>query len=117
SKSNQNRTLTYVCQPLTTPLRSDAWKPDGSYELITGDFAVLLKYDGTTLTTIPTGISTGFNFSTVSWKPDGSYALIGGTSGILFKYDGVRVTIIPNTSTTILSINWQPSGSYALLVD
>ena len=116
SKLYQNGTLTLVGQPVTTPLRSVAWKPDGSYALISGDFAVLLKYDGTTLTTIPTGISTGFNFWTVSWKPDGSYALIGGTSGILFKYDGVKVTIISNASTTILSINWQPSGSYALLV-
>jgi len=116
SKLYQNGTLALIGQPVTTPLRSVAWKPDGSYALISGDFAVLLKYDGTTLTTIPTGISTGFNFWTVSWKPDGSYALIGGTSGILFKYDGVKVTIISNASTTILSINWQPSGSYALLV-
>jgi WD40 repeat protein len=116
SRLYPNGTLTLIGQPVTTPLRSVAWKPDGSYALISGDFAVLLKYDGTTLTTIPTGISTGFNFWTVSWKPDGSYALVGGTSGMLFKYDGVKVTTIPNTSTTILSINWQPSGSYALLV-
>src|SRR6266568_3109214 len=116
SRLYQNGTLTLVGQPVTTPLRSVAWKPDGSYALISGDFAVLLKYDGTTLTAIPTGISTGFNFWTVSWKPDGSYALVGGTSGILFKYDGVKVTTIPNTSTTILAINWQPSGNYALLV-
>ena len=112
----QNGTLTLIGQPVTTALRAVAWKPDGSYALISGDSAVLLKYDGTTLTTIPTGIATGFNFWTVSWKPDGSYALVGGSSGILFKYDGVKVTTIPNTSTTILSINWQPSGSYALLV-
>ena len=116
SRLYQNGTLTLIGQLVTTALRSVAWKPDGSYALISGDFAVLLKYDGTTLTTIPTGISTGFNFWTVSWKPDGSYALVGGTSGILFKYDGVKVTTIPNTSTTILSINWQPSGGYALLV-
>src|SRR6266581_3056311 len=116
SRLYQNGTLTLIGQPVTTPLRSVAWKPDGSYALISGDFAVLLKYDGTTLTTIPTGLSTGFNFWTVSWKPDGSYALVGGTSGILFKYDGVKVTTIPNTSTTILAISWQPSGSYALLV-
>ncbi|TMI51028.1 PKD domain-containing protein [Candidatus Bathyarchaeota archaeon] len=116
SRLYQDGTLALIGQPVTTPLRSVAWKPDGSYALISGDFAVLLKYDGTTLTTIPTGISTGFNFWTMSWKPDGSYALVGGTSGILFKYDGVKVTIISNASTTILSINWQPSGSYALLV-
>jgi len=116
SRLYPNGTLTLIGQPVTTPLRSVAWKPDGSYALISGDFAVLLKYDGTSLTTVSTGISTGFNFWTVSWKPDGSFALVGGTSGILFKYDGVSVTTIPNTSSTILAISWNPSGGYALLV-
>jgi PKD repeat protein len=113
----QNGTLILVGQPVTTPLRTIAWKPDGSYALISGDDGVLLKYDGTTLTTIATGMSTGLNLWTVSWKPDGSYALIGGSVGTLFKYDGVTVTTITNPfSTTILSISWHPSGSYALLV-
>jgi PKD domain/Bacterial Ig-like domain (group 3) len=115
SRLYQNGTLTLVGQPVTTPLRSVAWKPDGSYALISGDFAVLIKYDGATLTTIPTGISTGFNFWTVSWKPDASYALVGGSAGMLFKYDGVKVTIIPNTSATFFAITWNPSGAIALL--
>jgi PKD repeat protein len=117
SRLYQNGTVTLIGQPVTTPLRSVSWKPDGSYALISGDQAVLLKYDGTTLSTITTGISTGFNFWTVSWKPDGSYALVGGTVGILFQYDGVKVTTVNNPfSTTILSISWNPSGGYALLV-
>jgi len=112
-----NGTMTFVGQPATTALRQVAWKPDGSYALISGDSAVLLKYNGTQLTTIPTGVSTALNFWTVSWKPDGSYALIGGTSGLLLKYDGVKVTTIPDPYTsTIFSISWHPSGSYALLV-
>src|SRR3989449_1965191 len=71
-KLYQNGTLTLVGQPVTTPLRQVAWKPDGTYALIAGDFAVLLKYDGTQLTTVPTGISTGYNFWSVSSKQDGS---------------------------------------------
>src|SRR5437667_1727998 len=74
-----NGTSTLIGQPVTTQLRQISWKPDGSYALISGDSAVLLKYDGTSLTSIPTGVSTGLNFWTVSWKPDGSYALIGGS--------------------------------------
>jgi len=112
----QNGTLTLVGQPVTTPLRQVAWKPDGSYALIVGDFATLLKYDGASLTTVPTGISTGFNFWSVSWKQDGSYALIGGSVGLLLKYDGVSVTQISNPGgTTILSQSWHPSGSYVVL--
>src|SRR5437667_2116444 len=112
----QNGTLTLVGQPVTTPLRQVAWKPDGSYALIVGDFATLVKYDGTSLTTVPTGISTGFNFWSVSWKQDGSYALIGGSVGLLLKYDGVSVTQISNPGgTTILSMSWHPSGTYVVL--
>jgi len=112
----QNGTLTLIGQPVTTPLRQVAWKPDGSYALIAGDFAVLLKYDGTQLTAVPTGISTGYNFWSVSWKQDGSYALIGGSVGLLLKYDGVSVKQITNTGgTTILSMSWHPSGSYVVL--
>jgi PKD repeat protein len=112
-----NGTMTFVGQPVTTVLRQVAWKPDGSYALISGDSAVLLKYNGTQLTTLPTGVSTGLNFWTVSWKPDGSYALIGGTSGLLLKYDGDKVTAITDPYTsTIFSISWHPSGTYALLV-
>ena len=111
-----NGTLTLVGQPVTTPLRQVAWKPDGSYALIVGDFATLVKYDGTSLATVPTGISTGFNFWSVSWKQDGSYALIGGSVGLLLKYDGVSVTQISNPGgTTILSMSWHPSGSYVVL--
>src|SRR5438309_9723641 len=82
----QNGSLTLIGQPVTTPLRQVAWKPDGSYALIAGDSAVLLKYDGNQLSPVPTGISTGFNFWSVSWKQDGSYALIGGSSGLFLKY-------------------------------
>src|SRR5438132_4359826 len=109
--------MTFIGQPVTTQLRQVSWKPDGSYALISGDSAVLLKYDGTQLTSIPTGVSTSYNFWTVYWKPDGSYALIGGTSGLLLKYNGVSVTTIsyPNT-VTIFAIGWNPTGSYALIV-
>jgi len=112
-----NGTLTLIGQPVTTQLRQISWKPDGSYALISGDSAVLLKYDGTSLTSIPTSVSTGLNFWTVSWKPDGSYALIGGSSGLLLKYNGVSVTAIsdPNTQT-LYAIGWNPTGNYALLV-
>src|SRR5439155_21873119 len=45
----QNGSLTFIGQAVTTPLRQVAWKPDGSYALIAGDSAVLLKYDGNQL--------------------------------------------------------------------
>ena len=114
-KFYQNGTLTLIGQPVTTPLRQVSWKPDGSYALIVGDFAVLLKYDGTSLTTVSTPITSGYNFWSVSWKQDGSYALIGGSVGILLRYDGVSFTQINPGGSTILSIAWHPSGSYAVL--
>jgi PKD repeat protein len=116
-KTYSNGTMVFVGQPVTTELRQVSWKPDGSYALISGDSAVLLKYDGAQLTSIPTGITTGYNFWTVSWKPDGSYAIIGGTSGLLLKYNGTSIATIKDPNTlTIFAISWSPTGTYALIV-
>ncbi|HEX9613198.1 MAG TPA: WD40 repeat domain-containing protein [Candidatus Bathyarchaeia archaeon] len=112
-----NGTLSLIGQPVTSQLRAVSWKPDGSYALIVGDHAVLIKYDGTSLTTIPTGIATTVNFLSISWRPDGSYALVGGSGGILLKYDGATVTQIPSSyAVSFRAISWNPSGTQALLV-
>ncbi len=111
----QNETFTLIGQPVTTPLRQVAWKPDGSYALIVGDSGVLLKYDGSQLTTIPTGITA--NLYALAWRPDGSYALVSGSGGPLIKYDGITLTQLQNSFTnSIRSISWNPSGTQALMV-
>src|SRR3989449_4872758 len=113
----QNGTLTLIGQPVTSALRQIAWKPDGSYALIAGDSGVLMKWDGSQLTQIVTGISSGTDLNTVVWSPDGSYALIGGSGGAVFKYDGVSATSIADPSSgQIQGIAWNPSGTIALLV-
>ena len=112
-----NGTLSLIGQPVTTQLRAVSWKPDGSYAVIVGDHAVLIKYDGTSFATIPTGIATTVNFLSISWRPDGSYALVGGSGGILLKYDGTMVTQIPSSyAVSFRAISWNPSGAQALLV-
>ncbi|TMI69462.1 hypothetical protein E6H16_00140, partial [Candidatus Bathyarchaeota archaeon] len=111
----QNGTLTLIGQPVTSALRQIAWKPDGSYALIAGDSGVLMKWDGSQLTQIVTGISSGTDLNTVVWSPDGSYALIGGSGGAVFKYDGVSTTSIADPSSgQIQGIAWNPSGTIAL---
>src|SRR5207249_1978166 len=116
-KYYQNGTMTQVGKPVGSPLRQVAWKPDGSYALMVGDQGVMLKYDGTVITRIPTGLSSTPNFNTVGWRLDGSYALIGGSGGILVRYDGLSVTQIPDPNTnTIRSISWNPNGNTALAV-
>jgi len=115
----QNGTLTLIGQPVTTALRLISWKPDGSYALITGDSAVLIKWNGTTFTQIPTTgvMSAGDDLNAVAWRPDGSFALIGGGSGDLLRYDGTSLTRVTNPSPhQIQGISWNPTGTQALLV-
>jgi len=112
-----NNTLILIGQPVTTPLSAVAWKPDGSCAIIAGNAAVLIKYDGTKLTIIPTGLSTTINFFSVAWRPDGSYALIGGSGGALLKYDCTTETQISNSfAVSYRAVSWNPSGTQALLV-
>ncbi len=116
-KLYSNKTLVRIAHPVTTQLRAVAWKPDGSYALIIGDSAVLVKYDGTSLTTIPTSFSSTVNFLSIAWTPDGSYALIGGSGGALLRYDGATATPITNPySAYYRAISWNPTGTQALLV-
>ena len=112
-----NNTLTLIGQPVTTQLSAVAWKPDGSCAVIVGNAAVLIKWDGAKLTSIPTGVSSTINFISIAWRPDGSYALIGGSGGALLKYDCTSVTQISNPyAVSYRAVSWNPSGTQALLV-
>jgi hypothetical protein len=112
-----NNTLTLIGQPVTTPLSAVAWKPDGSCAVGVGNAAVLIKWDGTKLTSVPTGFSSTINFLSAAWRPDGSYALIGGSGGALLKYDCTTVTQISNSfAVSYRAVGWNPSGTQALLV-
>src|SRR5207244_1599977 len=91
-----NNTLALIGQPVTTPLSAVAWKPDGSCAIIAGNAAVLIKYDGTTLMIVPTGLGTTINLLSIAWKPDGSYALIAGSGGALLKYQYTTHTQVLN---------------------
>src|SRR5919109_5364332 len=81
----QSGTMTQIGQPVTSPLRQVAWKPDASYALIVGDQSVLLKYDGATLTRITTNIGGNPAFFSVAWGADGAYAPIVGQAGTGLK--------------------------------
>jgi hypothetical protein len=91
-----------------------AWKPDGSYALIVGRNGDLLKYDGSTCTTIETDAG---NLYDADWQPDGKYATIVGSGGIILKYDGSNLITEESTiSDTYFSVDWKSDGSYALIV-
>src|SRR5437899_10161222 len=81
-----NNTLVLVGQPVKTQLSAVAWRPDGSCSIIAGNAAVLIKYDGTTLTIVPTGLGTTINLLSIACKPDGSYALLRGPGSPRRKY-------------------------------
>ena len=112
-----NNTLVLVGQPVKTQLSAVAWRPDGSCAIIAGNAAVLIKYDGTTLMIVPTGLGTTINLLSIAWKPDGSYALIGGSGGALLKYDCTTLTQVLNPyAVSYRAISWNPSGTQAILV-
>src|SRR5207245_5418649 len=107
-----NNTLTLIGQPVTTQLSGVAWKPDGSCAIIVGNAAVLLKWDGARLTSVPTGFSGTINFISVAWRPDGSYALIGGSGGALLRYDCTTVTQISDSfAVSYRAVSWNPRGT------
>src|SRR5207244_6993357 len=78
---------------------------------------VLIKYDGTTLTIVPTGLGTTINLLCSAWKLDRSYVLRGGSGGALLKYDCTTLTQVLNPyAVSYRAISWNPSGTQAILV-
>ena len=84
--------IVYNDQPTSSGAHSDlngiAWKPDGSYALIVGDYGTILIFDGSNFEEISS--HTNYNLLDVEWKPDGSYALIVGEYGAILKYNESR---------------------------
>ncbi len=68
----------------TNDLNNIAWKPDGSYALIVGDYGTILKYEGDRFKKIPSG--TNEDLLSVDWQPFGDCALIVGDHGTILKY-------------------------------
>ncbi|MDI6916367.1 MAG: PKD domain-containing protein [Thermoplasmatales archaeon] len=94
-------------------LTDAAWKPDGSYALITGTNGTVWKYDGENFFVLDSGVSEPL--WSIEWKPNGEYALIVGY-GTILKYDGNDFITFENVPQAQLwEIAWRPDGSYALI--
>ncbi|GEM_PF-4274201 len=109
-------------------LFSVAWKPDGSYALLSGDGPVLHKGDLLSNYT-PIVSPNPRNYVAVGWKPDGSYSVCGGAAGILDRLDGaggVPTVVIDDGDIApppggaghvwqYQDVAWQPTGNYAIV--
>jgi len=102
----------YSIEAISFCMTSIAWKPDGAYALIAGDWGVIWKFDGLRFTTIRWEATLG-SLADVAWKPDGTYALIVGPGGIV-KFDETTATEILSCSAR--RVAWKPDGTYALVV-
>ncbi|SRR5712691_559319 len=119
SRLSQNGTLVLIGQPVTSPLRSVAWKPDGSYALLGGSAGTLFKYDGVKVTTIPTvaAINTSIVPSSnairaIAFNAAGTLALLAGDNGMVLAYNGSTLTMLATvTSSWLYAIGWSPSGT------
>ncbi len=92
-----------------------AWKPDGSYALISGKNGDIVKCDGTNCISITSDV--GSNLRGIDWRPDGKYATIVGSSGTILNYDGNEITKVEAPTTENLwGVDWKNDNSYALIV-
>lgn len=95
-------------------IRAAAWKPDGSFALLVGQFGTILKFNGTFTEAIPS--NTTKTLYGVAWKPDGSFALIVGEFGTILAFqDPIMVPIQSKVQQLLLSVAWKPDGSFAII--
>jgi hypothetical protein len=96
-------------------LNAIAYKPDGSYAVVVGDAGTVLKWDGSTFTSL--GHVTNSNLNDVAWNPAGSSAMIAGDDGAILNYDGTSLIGIYCPSTyDFRGVSWVQGSSSAILV-
>ncbi len=91
------------------------WDPTDTYAMIVGNAGFVGRWNGTDVTSIPTGF-TDFLYRIV-WRPGGDYALAVGDLGLLVK---VNTTDIMNSTRLdfnwgLWRLDWAASGDYALI--
>jgi hypothetical protein len=95
-----------------------AFRPDGAYCLIGGDFGFLYSYDGTSFQNLTADINLPYGKSIVDidWNADSSKALLCTWSGDLHIYNGITFTNLSgNVSGIMDSVSWAPNGTYAFI--
>jgi len=103
--------------PTNRSLYGMEWRPGGSYGLIVGSGGMLLKWTGTAVEQIETGLEEGL--FDLDWKADGSSAIIVGNSSTVLLWDAATedLTLLPFSATLPLyGVAWDPSGLGALIV-
>jgi len=96
----------------TYDLNTAAWNPNGQYALIGGLNGVVLRFNGTQVSTLNTSGLTGSNgLRAIAFNASGSIALLVGDSGMVLTYNGSTLTLLPAvTSSYLQSVTWSPSG-------
>lgn len=92
------------------------WKPDESYALIVGFNGQVSKYDGSTVSSLSSGVTD--EFCGVDWKDTEDYALLVSHYPRVIKYTGGNnfVQLSCPTTQKLHEVAWQPNEAYALIV-
>ena len=110
-----NPKFSMLASGVAEDLNAIAYKPDGSYAIAVGDAGMVLKWDGSTFTSL--GHVTNSNLNDVAWNPDGSSAILAGDDGAILNYDGNSLIGIYCPSTyDFRGVSWVQGSSSAILV-
>jgi len=114
--------------PVTSPLRSVAWRHDGVYATAIGNNGVMLNYsptspsldtlDNTNVQNYDNLSMTNYNLISIDWAPDDTFALIAAYTGEVFRFTGDNLTYVSNAPgpITINALAISPDSSKALFV-
>lgn len=111
---SQTGQLVRTIEPISTPLESAAWSPDGTmlgYASSTGFVSILLL-----ITNEVSGANTYDRDATwaMAWEPNGDNLVVGTNSGTLQAFDffprrlGSDVVSLRDNYTDIFSVDWHP---------
>jgi hypothetical protein len=96
----------------TTEVLRDVWMVSATDAFVVGDNGTLLRWDGTTWTSLtdPADPWFGLRLNAV-WAASGSQAFVAGEAGTLLRWDGTSWVMVPVDVVTDLTGVWGSSAS------
>jgi len=89
-------------------IRAISFNPTGSLALLAGDSGMVITWNGSTLTMLPT-LTSSWLYS-ISWSSSGTAYIVGGSGTVLTYVNGTlaKLATSPVTTTQYRGIAWKP---------
>ncbi len=88
--------------------RSAGYDPSGSTCLMGGTSGILYRYDGSTVTSVSSGIP--YEIVDIEWHPTSGTAYLGTSTSRIYQYRSGSISLLTYTTSSVYDMDMRPDG-------